>query len=47
MAFKSGVTELLVEFGKVLGNHLVGDSVVLQVTLDEGFVARHVDETVT
>jgi hypothetical protein len=35
MAFKSGVTELLVEFGKVLGNHLVGDGVVLQVTLDE------------
>ena len=37
---------LLVELGEVLGNHLVGDRVVLQVTLDEGLVGRHVDESV-
>ena len=47
MAFKRGVTELLVEFGEVFSDHLVGDGIVLQVALDEGFVARHVDETVT
>ena len=38
---------LLVEFCEVLGDHLVGDGVVLEVTLDEGLVRRHVDETVT
>ena len=29
---------LLVELCEVLGDHLVGDGVVLEVTLDEGFV---------
>ena len=38
---------LLVEFGKVLGNHLVGDGVVLKVALDVGFIRRHVDQTVS
>ena len=38
---------LFVEFCEVLGDHLVSDRVVLEVTLDEGFVRRHVDETVT
>ena len=37
---------LLVEFGKVLCNHLVGDGVVLQVTLDVSLVGRHVDKSV-
>ena len=45
-AYKYCLT-LLVECLKILGNHLVGNRVVLQVTLDESFVRRHIDETVT
>ena len=37
---------LLVKFGKVGGNHLIGDRVVLEVALDEGLVRRHVDKSV-
>ena len=37
---------LFVEFCKVLGDHLVSDRVVLEVTLDEGLVRWHVDQTV-
>ena len=38
---------LFVEFCEVLGDHLVSNRVVLQVTLDEGFVRRHVNQSVT
>lgn len=38
---------LLVELSQILGNHLVGDGVVLQVALDIRLVAGHIDETVT
>ena len=38
---------LFVELCQVLCNHLVGDGIVLQVTLDEGLVAWHVNQSVT
>ena len=38
---------LFVEFCKVFCNHFVSDGVVLQIALDKGFVAWHVDESMT